>query len=192
MTTIVLACVTTDAEGVLVVVGPGCVVELVLDVEDVLEEAVSLSELSLELELSFESELELELEFEFEFELEPDTLPGLLFNPVRATDQELDPPPNLTSVFNNRKSEVSEQTHMYLVHIPHILCCKKNPKSCCRLAEVCLHTNSPSPVSWPSQLCLGLNIVADNTRGTDTYMIQRWSNHLMTRNIPAMRSGPAP
>lgn len=83
MTTIVLACVTTDADGVLVVVGPVFVVELVLDAVDVLEESV-LSEL----ELSFE----LELELEFEFELEPDTLPGLLFNPVRATDQELDPP----------------------------------------------------------------------------------------------------
>ena len=91
VTTMVLACVTTDAVGVLVVVGVGFV-ELVLEVDvDVSEELES----SLELEVSFELELELELEFEseFEFELEPDTLPGLLFSPVKATDHELDPPP---------------------------------------------------------------------------------------------------
>ena len=96
VTTITLACVTTDAELGLVVAGEVFVVEVPM--ANVGEEEVesdwalgfeSESELVLGFDLAFELGCELELEFEPEF----DTLPGSLSNPVRETDQKLDPPP---------------------------------------------------------------------------------------------------
>lgn len=99
-----LAWVTTEGGSLAVVAGVGLLVVLlvVLLVGDEAAAALAL-ELSLLLEfeslLELELDCELELEFEFELELESelelvlDTLPGLLFVPVRKTENAFGPPP---------------------------------------------------------------------------------------------------